>query len=373
MEKEIPIVSRWGELCLDLLDEIGAALSRDHQGSQLSRLKGELDRNPPSLKSLRLVNSHWERCASGAVKCLTLSGQLPRQGMIDSIRQKFPSVDTLELHPPVTCQEISLLERIPRLTHLDVDSMNVRLITDAHLTALACLTGLRGLWLDGLCSNITPTGVSALSALTNLEALGLRHCMPIVDEGMTCLGVLTSLWQLNLEGTAMRHASFVNTFLALKDLNLRRCITNEGVTVLGSLTTLTKLNLSECPEITNGIRCLSSLTGLKDLDLRWCWEVTDDGMKGLGPLRALTTLDLSGCAKVTKYGLQHLGGLTAITKLTLDLCRITNDDMRILSGLTALRHLSVKSCERVSQDSLRTVLSSLTTLTIAGPTESGRN
>jgi hypothetical protein len=87
-----------------------------------------------------------------------------------------------------------MLAVLPHLTWLDLSGNN---IGDAGAAALAALTSLTWLILDGC---VFVTDIAPVAALTSLRRLSLTDCVGLTDAGLVHVATLTSLEWLFLDG-----------------------------------------------------------------------------------------------------------------------------------------------------------------------------
>ena len=122
------------------------------------------------------------------------------------------------------------------------------------------------------------------------------HCQKIADEGVSNL----------------------KSLVALRDLNLARCVNITGAS-LRQLTSLTKLNLFHCDDISDvGMSDLKSLAALRDLNLAHCVNMTGVGLKHL---TCLTKLDLSHCEACVEEKTLSMLGLVDVSALDVPISK----------------------------------------------------
>ena len=193
----------------------------------------------------------------------------------------------------------------------------------------------------------------------------------INDAGLTHLGGLSALTDLNLSGTRIRDRGLVviGTLAGLRELRLPAGISDNGLIHLRPLSDLRELYLVGSKISDQGLVHIKALTklqglylatpqvsdvGLQQLEflpelirLRLPPRITDAGLARIASHAHLTAIDLSRTG-VSDAGLAHLAALTRLQTLNLGLTRITSDGLAHLRGLAQLRYLGLFQCDQVS-------------------------
>lgn len=245
-------------------------------------------------------------------------------------------------HLDLRDQEISdkavedLCHCLPDLKSLYISSEK---ITDKALTCIGKLTGLTTLHLDG-CIAISNDGLGEIATLTELVQLDLSHTQ-IANSGLSRLTRLSKLHWLDLSATSINNDGLVylRQYRNLITLNLSDTgITDDFLHHLGDLTNLEKLHLAGTGVNGVGFKKLKNqLRNLDYLDLSRT-VVTDTGVIHLQALENLSTLDLSGTG-VTEAGLAHLHNLSNLERVYLHDTQLADLDIEQISRITSLSKL----------------------------------
>ncbi len=266
--------------------------------------------------------------------------------------------------------EAALL-RLTRLTQLRLDSMHERSPVRIWLTALGALPRLTDLELgsyhrnDGdalpahLCSALTRLSLEydtsldpgALTALTELRVLALRHAWRTDDAALARLTTLHTLALYKPYGTAdARDYPFsdagLETLTQLTDLHIE----DHQVTArsLGALPSLRRLVLHDNRSVDDA--ALATLVRLEELQMTMSQRLSlYEGRtgEGLRALPALTSLALAYCSVIEPDAVAPLVQLTH-----LSLRNQTVSD-RALRGLTRIESLRLGSYTTISAEGLR--------------------
>ena len=161
-----------------------------------------------------------------------------------------------------------------------VSLANCRHLSDEGVINISHLQSITSLSLDG-CRCITNQSLEAISNLVNLEKLDLSQCDLISNEGITSLRPLELLSELSLGWCRLLDDSGIEELVMqqparrrlLKVLRLSRLpITDNGVSYLGKLVSLVELDLNGCSRIGSvalGV-VLEKLVNLTSLDVSYC-------------------------------------------------------------------------------------------------------
>jgi hypothetical protein len=233
---------------------------------------------------------------------------------------------------------------------------------DSCMPHIAHLTGLHGL--DLKQTSITGAGMKYVVGMKNLRELAVPAGMD--DQGMACIGQLTSLRSLYFKENRVTNAGLVHLaqLHALEELELGgRRIGNDGLAYLAELPqlrhlllwgvgfsdaglarlknvrSLETLNLGALEQITDaGLARLSEIPQLKDIDLYHCQNITNAGLLPLKKLPGLRSLSIVN-SQVTDEGLTHLREIKTLEGLMLPGKGITDRGLQYLSELPRLRRL----------------------------------
>ena len=211
-------------------------------------------------------------------------------------------------------------------------------IADDHLAKISCLTNLRIL---SPGYGVTDAGLSHLAALTQLEALDLRHSR-VSNAGLAQLATMTRLQELNLRDLPITDdgLAFVARLGSLKKLNLEGTkVTDTGLTHLRVLSQLRSLSLAQTPITDQGLVQLRSLALLTDLDL-YKTKISDVGLSQLREMTQLESLEL-GYTNVSDAGLANVTNLKNLESLVVAYTKVTGAGLKLLEDLPHLKKLRV--------------------------------
>ena len=226
------------------------------------------------------------------------------------------------------------LQKLQRVTYLDIGPPSKMRITDVGLSSLRNLVSLKIEKIDSDYSKLTDHGLSGLTNLIYLNVgsgftdEGIRHLVNLVHLQLhdnkvvtgTCFPSLTCLTTLGLGGcSGIRDENLCQ----LSNLTALDLFATEGITDRGimALTRLTWLNLGRTEGITDD--GLWPLTGLTDLDISLTRGITGSCLQRF----CLRTLGLRGGTDVRD------SALCGIKVKTLDLC---NNDTITDEGLLSV-------------------------------------
>lgn len=268
---------------------------------------------------------------------------------INRVIDRCPLLQELDL---TYCIKITNLQRIEKLTNLQVLCLQDCNIADDGLKSVFKLTKLRSLNLD--IRSITDKTLEGIEKLINLKWLSLSGSK-ITDKSLAEIYKLTNLEWLNLDiCSTLSDEGFngIEKLINLKWLSVYGCKINDKILGKISKLPLESLNLRECTLFTDqGLKTIATMASLKSLSLKECTQLTSIGLESLSPMLALEELILSGC-KVDQILQKLLGKLKNLKKLELALCEnITNSDLEGLEGLTYLEELNLMSCKNLTDKS----------------------
>jgi uncharacterized protein (TIGR02996 family) len=192
----------------------------------------------------------------------------------------------------LTDEQWQALTKLSHVEALGLSSSEARNVTDACLTHIAAMTGLREL--DLAESGVTDAGVGLLAALSELEVLNLADTN-VTDAGLTFLPSLSRLRELDLHHTA---------------------ITDEIVGRLISLPELISLNIG-ATRVADPIAAVLRLPALRRVGLCEFEQITDSSLAELARHPCLRDLDL-GLTRITRFRLAQLLPQTKWKKIHLE-------------------------------------------------------
>ena len=131
-------------------------------------------------------------------------------------------------------------------------------------------------------------------------------------------------------------------------------ITNLGLNWLACIPTLTAVDLTNCPEISDvGIRALGPLAGtLQILNLSSCPGITNQALQWL-PGNSLRRLYLSDCDQITDAGVMNLARHSGLQELGVRRCVITDDGVKSFAPLVQLQSLDFTFCNLITDVGIR--------------------
>jgi hypothetical protein len=279
-------------------------------------------------------------------------------------------------------------------------------VTDYGLSQLVKLSStLTALDLGYSCWFHTSQGLQhLLTHLTALKMLNLSGCEGVCDETLSiCMGMSRSISEgeggentvgdyhdaipTNYNKSSVLHHPYLSQ---LTQLDISECqrVTPQGLTHLGNLPNLVDLNLGWNLRLSPGaLSCLlgnggghresdpsvpgyhhhyqyhrfhlkqqqqhaSSSPLLSHLDLSFCGELTDEALKTIGHLPMLKSLVLRKCTKVTDTGIGYLvntgNGSSGIESLDLSYCTGLSEGTALyVSQLPCLEKLTMVACPRI--------------------------
>ena len=283
---------------------------------------------------------------------------------------RLPAVRKLQIHNCRTLDDAAVAS-LTGLTHLDTLALTNSSLTDATVETIS--TAFPALVDLDLSSNANMTGAALkwISALPNLERLGLlqnrfndlntrrlaklqalevldlRGNMEAGDMTLDVLGKLPKLRALKHRSTAVTDdgierlaASGSLEALLLQDF----AITDAAGAALARIGTLASLEIFRCQGFgSDGVKSLAPLKKLGRLTLRDLPEVGDAGLTVLADLPALERLTLHELASVGDEGLRHLAAVKGLEVLDIwSLPKMTDATIDVIATLPALKELSIR-------------------------------
>ena len=251
-------------------------------------------------------------------------------------------------------------------------------ITDQGLRRLAGLEGVFGLSLFWHVRALTPTGLSALSALPNLGMVGCQDTL-CDDIAMQHLGALPSLRMLMAQGTVAGDEGFaaLSRSRTLEHIWGRDSdnLGSRGFQALASMPTLRSVALSLAGVDHKALAALPSFPSLtalvpmnvqdgafrhvgacRRLERLWCMYCRDTGDEATSHLAALEHLRLyyAGKTRITDRSLAVLGGIRSLEELEFwQTAGITDAGLAHLTALPRLRRLEISGAAGVTREGLR--------------------
>lgn len=257
------------------------------------------------------------------------------------------------LDVPIGTQDLSDLSKLPFLTRLSMDSLQIN-----SLSVLADLTSLEELVLSNI--SVSSKDLEIIAALPQLRCLTMAQCGL---AGIAPLSEAKKLTYLDLSNNAIRDLTAIEGMSNLSELKLN----HNAVTELSSLSTLVRLEILELSyNLFTTPAPLDGCIRLRNLNLSNN-DLTD--LTGLNRLAGLQVLDLS------ETGLTDVSVLAINTSLTsLDLSNNALTDISALKSLNKLNTLDIsnnqvaqlpqfdKSCPLVTLNASHNLLTSMAEL-----------
>ena len=254
---------------------------------------------------------HLQRLAG--LRKLSLHHCVSDVGPASPSRHEKPAGTEPELQPHHRCRPGTSGRIDPTLEGLSLQNVNV---SGTGLDQLKGLEGLERLELSSAC--LSDAGSARLPALPHLLSMSFGsnfNCREVSDAGLTSLERLTGLrslelgcWQFTDAGLA--HIRGLTKLRELRFYSLK--VTDAGLRHLEGMTDLETLSLGSTPITDSGFAHLRHLTRLRRLHVDG--RGTSDA--GLAHLRGLTKLqDLSFHATLTDSGLGPLATMVDLQSL----------------------------------------------------------
>jgi Leucine-rich repeat (LRR) protein len=233
------------------------------------------------------------------------------------------------------------MARLGRLDHLEWLITYPSRVTDAGMSELQTLTGLRRLQVAS--ERATGASLASLSGMRQLESLRLYQ-IRINNSDLVHLAKLTSLEELCIESPLLTDACVAPLLSGrpnLKHLGLSgRGITDTGIGELSHHANLNRVSLMDTQISDAGIALLSRLPLLAHLDITGT-QITDTGLRHLSRMKQLGILLLNR-TRVTDAGIASISGLPALGYLDLSGTQITDVGVGHLAKTQSLMFLVVK-------------------------------
>ncbi len=222
------------------------------------------------------------------------------------------------------------LAAVRKLESLEYLSLNATRVYPHDLKALADLTGLRILLLDG---NESITSLAPLASLTGLETLDLGYAglgeFDSLGGGVAPLRALSALRELRLWNAELVDLEGIGDLSNLEILD----ISGNQITSLAPIQSLKKLRVLKAES--NRFDCVDVLEDLPDLE-----QLSLSGnIRDFTPLRKLTNLRILDLAHSNIQDLEPLAGLHKLRELNIS--RTPAKSYKPLARLQNLVHLNV--------------------------------
>lgn len=323
-----------------------------------------IDRLKPTALAIREAGGRcgFARGSEQIVVSVTFENTLDIDQKLAELKQRLEGLPSLESLTFTRMHRISSFDQAKKeLPPLPPNAG----VTDAGLTHISGLTGLKTLQLRGV--NVSDEGLKPIAQLTGLQTLSIMGTQ-VTDEGLAHLSGLTSLrslqlWTDRIHGSGLQHLKRIPT-LAILDLG-RTPIADVGLEPIRELPNLLTLNLTNTKITDAGLEHLKDRHSLQSLDLTGT-QITDSGLEHLKELSNLRTLSLSG-TRVSGAGLKHLAEMKQLSNLNLRNTAVNDDALEQVAGLRELQMLSLDATQ-VTDEGLTHLagLSRLVWLTLSG-------
>jgi internalin A len=232
-------------------------------------------------------------------------------------------------------------------------------VEDTDLRRLTELPDLT--YLDLSLTHITDQGMQEIKNLSNITELSLYFAEYVTDEGLAAVKDWKKLRRLNLHGTkigdtALEHISGI---ASLESLNVGATLmTDVGLERLTMLSKLRELTMGGNELGDAGLQALRQMPGLTYLDLSgrqgtdknvWTVAMSDSGLEAVLTLKELRELRFS----CTSIGV----GIEGAKFGEVSLLKVTPKWLERIGSLSKLEKLKLQGCNRIDDDSTRTLIS----------------
>ena len=224
---------------------------------------------------------------------------------------------------------------LPQLTEL---TMRGTQVSDRGLENLASGSKKLEKLVIAHSKNVTAAGLAALAQLPALIELDVWTCK--VGGGFEMLAKSATLQDLTISGSSASDQDLIH-LAKMRDLVRLVAfdnpgITDKGVSAIGNLTTLKELNLSKTAVTDEGLLALAGAPNLEILNLPDT-NVGDGGVAALSGLK-LKTIDLRA-TKVSNAGLEVLADMKSLRSINVMQTAVTPD--AIAKAKSKLPHASI--------------------------------
>ena len=303
---------------------------------------------------LRALGEPSASALAGSLECLNISAayEVGDEGVEHLANLKRLRALSLRSCFRITGRGLKAIARsLADLIHLDLSHTDLDDAALEELASPAARGALRRLSVAS-CDRLTDAAVAAVaSAFPNLENLNLHGCYRITDASVA--------------------AHVVPRLPHIRTLSVNGCflLSDAGVSPLGRLERLAQLNCTGLAGITDAsIAALfagdaapegadARASQLRELVLDGCVQLTDAAAAVIGRRSRLSSLSMSGCAQLTDAGVASLAGLTMLCLRSLDLSscpRLTGAAARSLAEEHSLLvELDLSLCADVDAESKR--------------------
>lgn len=241
------------------------------------------------------------------------------------------------------------------LTMLDISSC--REVTDEGLAELTQLSSLQTLVMNSMSPGVTGCFLSSLQGLQQLHGISCASCTGFMPAAVSAIGSMHGLLELNMKGPmslgSLQSLTALKALTGVEALNLAKWPISGSQEVavmhsIGHMWRLTQLDLAESLVSSKGLRELVGLQSLVRLSFKCCTNVNDQALKAVGQLTALTWLSLHYCKAISDKGLMHLAALSALVHLDIGFCeKLTDRGVAHLAHLPCLSYVRMAGCHRI--------------------------
>jgi hypothetical protein len=225
--------------------------------------------------------------------------------------------------------------------------------TDAGIARLAGLNGLYGLTLLGNRSNISASGIAALSDLPRLGFFSLdgEKC---TDDVMEAISRLPQLRMLLAQGAIATDAGFaaLSRSQTIEYIWGRECpnLGNAGFKALSAMPALQGLAVS-CKFVND--EALASLPAFPALKALMPMDVNDDAFRHIGRCEQLEALWCMYCRETTDAATGHIAGLKNLKQYYAGQTLITDSSLAILGKMDSLEKLQFWNISGITPEGVK--------------------
>lgn len=276
------------------------------------------------------------------------------------------TVKRLYLNGPDLLEDLSMLENLPRLDHVEINTTTVE--------DLAAFSSLRELKSIGISSAAQLKSISGIERCKSLELLRIHgpvkslepvrnlaelKAVLVTQSEISDLGPLSQCKNLKVLQLFGAKISDLTPIAGLRNLeNLE--IESTFVTDISPLSQLVKLrNLDLGGLKLDDWSALSKLTDLEYLSLP---RTNFPDLSLVEDMKQLKSLEIWGISTESNFDLSVLGGLSKLERIVLFGTGVTNED--VLLELPALKSLDIRKNESISDDLLTELQAKRPTLRI---------
>jgi hypothetical protein len=214
----------------------------------------------------------------------------------------------------LTAAGLSILTELPNLGALGCEGS---ICNDTAMRHIAAIPRLRMLMAQGTVA--TDDGFESLSRSQTIEYIWGRECPNLRGRGFAALGRMPALRGLAVSCKTVDDASLaaLPRFPALTWL-LPMDVPDEGFRHVGGCAQLEKLTCMYCRD--TGDVATAHIAGLARLKHYYAGQtqITDRSLEILGGMTSLEEVELSACGGITDAGLVHIARLPRLRKVSVD-------------------------------------------------------